>query len=223
LQNRLSGKQVEFAITLSVKRISKTNIMSKLKIRGNDLKMAGVPPGPLAGLAVAIAKKHYRAEEYDRFLRELALVSKSPDDFIGNPVWDTYANKLVIHNEIQESKKEIPLNEQPAPYQAWGIKNIESGAINQMDIAVHLPVTHSGALMPDAHHGYGLPIGGVLGVKNAVIPYGVGMDIGCRMCLSVFPMAASYVQDNSYLLKEILKANSALWTSLPPTMTWAFP
>ena len=30
--------------------------------------------------------------------------------------------------------------------------------------------------------GYGLPIGGVLATENAVIPYGVGVDIGCRMC-----------------------------------------
>ena len=45
-----------------------------------------------------------------------------------------------------------------------------------------------GALMPDAHFGYGLPIGGVLATDNAVIPYGVGVDIGCRMALSIFPM-----------------------------------
>jgi tRNA-splicing ligase RtcB len=41
--------------------------------------------------------------------------------------------------------------------------------------------------MPDAHLGYGLPIGGVLGTKNAVIPYGVGVDIACRMRLSIIP------------------------------------
>ncbi|MCA9917220.1 MAG: RtcB family protein, partial [Anaerolineales bacterium] len=40
-------------------------------------------------------------------------------------------------------------------------------------------------LMPDAHLGYGLPIGGVLAVRNAVIPYAVGVDIACRMKLSV--------------------------------------
>ena len=44
---------------------------------------------------------------------------------------------------------------------------------------MRLPVTLTGALMPDAHAGYGLPIGGGLAVDNAVIPYAVGMDIGC--------------------------------------------
>ena len=55
-----------------------------------------------------------------------------------------------------------------------------------MNNAAKLPVSVAGALMPDAHHGYGLPIGGVLATENAIIPYGVGVDIGCRMCLSVF-------------------------------------
>ncbi len=182
--------------------------MAKLKIKGNDLKTAGVPSGPLAGLAVAVAKKHFRTEDYDRFLKELAIVSESPEKFTDNIVWDIYANKLVSHLKEEEAQKEIPLNETPAPYQIWGQKNIDASAIQQMDIAVHLPVTHSGALMPDAHHGYGLPIGGVLGVENAVIPYGVGMDIGCRMCLSVFPLPASYINEKSYELKHILKDNS---------------
>ncbi len=182
--------------------------MSKLKIKGNDLKAAGVPAGPLAGLAVAIAKKHFRGEEYQRFLQELSKVSEKPDDFTDNVVWSTYANKLVSHQEIEEANKEIELMENPAPYSVWGKGGIEAGAINQMDIAVHLPVTHSGALMPDAHQGYGLPIGGVLGVENAVIPYGVGMDIGCRMCLSVYPIAPSFFKSDSTNLKEILKENS---------------
>ena len=60
---------------------------------------------------------------------------------------------------------------------------IEQGAMHQMHTAAKLPVAVAGALMPDAHHGYGLPIGGVLATENAVIPYGVGVDIGCRMCL----------------------------------------
>ncbi|MDQ2744653.1 MAG: RtcB family protein, partial [Chloroflexota bacterium] len=44
------------------------------------------------------------------------------------------------------------------------------------------------ALLPDAHQGYGLPIGGVLATENSVIPYAVGVDIACRMRLSVYPI-----------------------------------
>jgi tRNA-splicing ligase RtcB len=47
---------------------------------------------------------------------------------------------------------------------------------------MHLPVS-VGALMPDAHLGYGLPVGGVLATEGAVIPWAVGVDIGCGMLL----------------------------------------
>jgi len=71
-----------------------------------------------------------------------------------------------------------------AEYVVFG-KNLDPGAISQMEDAACLPVAVKGALMPDAHVGYGLPIGGVLAVRDAVIPYAVGVDIACRMKLSV--------------------------------------
>jgi tRNA-splicing ligase RtcB len=75
--------------------------------------------------------------------------------------------------------------ETPAPYRIWG-EGLEEGSLRQMRSAADLPVAVRGALMPDAHQGYGLPIGGVLATENAVIPYAVGVDIACRMRLSVF-------------------------------------
>ena len=80
----------------------------------------------------------------------------------------------------------ISLNEKGITFNTFGAEHIEPGAFNQMYMAAKLPVSVSGALMPDAHAGYGLPIGGVLATDNAVIPFGVGVDIGCRMCLSIF-------------------------------------
>lgn len=71
-----------------------------------------------------------------------------------------------------------------ASYTIWG-KDLDPGAISQMEDAIRLPISVKGALMPDAHMGYGLPIGGVLAVRDAVIPYAVGVDIACRMKLSV--------------------------------------
>jgi tRNA-splicing ligase RtcB len=61
--------------------------------------------------------------------------------------------------------------------------------------AASLPVAVCGALMPDAHQGYGLPIGGVLATRNTVIPYAVGVDIACRMKLTVLDLPASEVID----------------------------
>lgn len=72
------------------------------------------------------------------------------------------------------------------PVRIFGQDQIEEIALHQIYQTAKLPISVAAALMPDAHSGYGLPIGGVLATDNAVIPYGVGVDIGCRMCLSIF-------------------------------------
>ena len=73
------------------------------------------------------------------------------------------------------------------PYRQWG-RDLDAQSVQQMERACSLPVTLAGALMPDAHVGYGLPIGGVLATDNAVIPYAVGVDIACRMKLTVLDL-----------------------------------
>ena len=77
-----------------------------------------------------------------------------------------------------------------APYRIWG-SHLEPDAVQQLKNACKLPVAVSGALMPDAHVGYGLPIGGVLATRDAVIPYAVGVDIACRMKLTVLDLPVS--------------------------------
>ena len=52
---------------------------------------------------------------------------------------------------------------------------------------MRLPVTVAGALMPDAHVGYGVPIGAVVALDGAVAPYMVGVDIACRMMMTLYP------------------------------------
>jgi tRNA-splicing ligase RtcB (3'-phosphate/5'-hydroxy nucleic acid ligase) len=93
-------------------------------------------------------------------------------------------------------------------YAIFGAPGIEDGALLQMETAMKLPVTVAGALMPDAHQGYGLPIGGVLATKNSVIPYGVGVDIGCRMCMTIYDMPISLLEEKKEELKKILVTNT---------------
>jgi tRNA-splicing ligase RtcB len=76
----------------------------------------------------------------------------------------------------------------PAPWTQWG-RDIDEAAKEQMAHSCDLPIAFRGALMPDAHLGYGLPIGGVLATEGAVIPYAVGVDIACRMKMSVFDLS----------------------------------
>lgn len=102
----------------------------------------------------------------------------------------------------------IPLKENTMPYISYGNTYIEDGAKTQMDIAMKLPVAVAGALMPDAHQGYGLPIGGVLATRNAIIPYGVGVDIGCRMALSIFDIPENHFYGNEAKYKRELIAHT---------------
>ncbi len=61
-------------------------------------------------------------------------------------------------------------------------KNLDEDCLRQAKNMSNLPdAFHHTALMPDAHIGYGMPIGGVLALKNAICPNAVGVDIGCGM------------------------------------------
>ncbi len=88
-------------------------------------------------------------------------------------------------------------------YNQWGT-DIEEGALKQMRNACSLPVSVAAALMPDAHQGYGLPIGGVLATEDAVIPYAVGMDIACRMKMTVLDLPVSALTGQAERLRNAL-------------------
>jgi tRNA-splicing ligase RtcB len=96
------------------------------------------------------------------------------------------------------------LRDQPLEYRIWGEQLIDNEAREQMNSAMRLPISVAGALMPDAHVGYGLPIGGVLAVENAVIPYAVGVDIACRMRLSIFPVSPIMIGQKEGQFKKAL-------------------
>ncbi len=92
---------------------------------------------------------------------------------------------------------------EPIPHKTWG-RDLEETAVAQMRNACRLPISVAGALMPDAHQGYGLPIGGVLATRNAVIPYAVGVDIACRMKMTVLDLPVSAIEEQADRLKGAL-------------------
>lgn len=92
-------------------------------------------------------------------------------------------------------------------YKIWGT-DIDPEAMAQMEAAASLPISVAGALMPDAHVGYGLPIGGVLATDNAVIPYGVGVDIACRMMMTIFDVPPKFVRTQEELYKKAIEENT---------------
>ena len=118
----------------------------------------------------------------------LKEVLENPLTFLSDEKFSILAQEI-----LKPGNDTIALLDHGKSYQIYGAEAIEQGALSQMETAMKLPVTVAGALMPDAHQGYGLPIGGVLATKNAVIPYGVGVDIGCRMCLTLYDIAFRYI------------------------------
>lgn len=93
-------------------------------------------------------------------------------------------------------------------WKSWGL-DLDPASIDQMRNACRLPVSVAAALMPDAHVGYGLPIGGVLATDNAVIPYAVGVDIACRMKLTVLDLPVTALRGQIDRLSNVLKAETA--------------
>lgn len=69
------------------------------------------------------------------------------------------------------------------PYKIYADREtLESEALKQFESAMDLDCVVRGALMPDAHTGYALPIGAVVATEDYVFPSWVGYDIGCGMC-----------------------------------------
>ena len=69
-----------------------------------------------------------------------------------------------------------------APIKLW-LDDIEKGALAQARNLANLPfVFRHIAIMPDAHQGFGMPIGGVMATRNVIVPNAVGVDIGCGIC-----------------------------------------
>ena len=99
------------------------------------------------------------------------------------------------------------MSEHPITYRQWGA-DLDANALQQMENACQLPVSVAAALMPDAHVGYGLPIGGVLATDNAVIPYAVGVDIACRVKLTVLDLPLDYLRRRETDLIRAIEAET---------------
>ena len=151
------------------------------RFTGHDLIRIGIPKGPSLGTALTLLQAGQTT------LETLQAVLADPAAYLNDAVHDRLAWELNSSARTEAARKRDQLQE-TRPYPVWGRALIEQGAFDQMDIAMQLPITRAGAVMPDAHPGYGLPIGGVLGTLNAVIPWAVGVDIGCSVHLSVFDL-----------------------------------
>ena len=169
-------------------------------VNSKDLLQLGVPPGDALKRAHEfILAFRDSGGDMSQLESEVAAMVTSPAEFLGDSLREAFARTL-----YQPAFKQ---RETLAPWRQWG-SGLEPEAVKQMANACALPVSVAGALMPDAHVGYGLPIGGVLATENVVIPYAVGVDIACRMKMTVFDRKANTIAGQKDRLANILEGET---------------
>jgi len=162
-----------------------------------DLIRLGLPTGPALHSSQAFITQYLQQGGDPALIeRELTEVIANPAAFLGDPLREALARDLYAPAYKQRDTL--------APWRQWG-SGLDPQAVQQIANACALPISVAGALMPDAHIGYGLPIGGVLATDHCVIPYAVGVDIACRMRLSVYDRKANIIPGQRGRLINILQ------------------
>ena len=170
-------------------------------MNAKDFLRLGVPLGEATRRAMDfVARFVLSGGDKSRLRDEVAAIVAHPAGFVADPVRKEFAKALL--------KAPPPPRAEPVKYRQWG-EGFESEAVMQMERACLLPVAVAGALMPDAHVGYGLPIGGVLATENAVIPYAVGVDIACRMKMTVLDLPRRDLERHQDRLTRAIAAETS--------------
>lgn len=185
--------------------------MGKQKLKGKDLRKIGYRYDKQKSLAINIMAQHYKHLNKTEKLDLLLDISENPDKYYEDEHLTILAEEFMEVVE-KETFKAFKLKETPTNYSVFGKKFIDQNTINQMDMVMSLPIAKKGALMPDAHVGYGMPIGGVLATKNEIVPYAVGLDIGCRMALTIFEAPIEYMTKHRHRLKESIQHHTYFGT-----------
>ncbi len=175
-------------------------------MKTRELLNLGVPKGEPTRLALsAIAEIMKAGMDRNAVRTKIMSITAKPEDHSQDPIFGPLAACLI---KTTAARARFEQRAEPAPYRRWGT-DMEAQSIQQIENACKLPVTVAGALMPDAHTGYGLPIGGVLATKGAVIPYAVGMDIACRMKLTVLDLPITAIRGQEGYFRNALKETTS--------------
>ena len=169
---------------------------------GKTLLDKGWPEGPIIGKALRLAEA-WAADglSEDAVFAALEAVRTNPDAIAKGDA----AYELAQALKALRVPEPTPVRAEPLEAPIWGKDIIDPQAIHQLHNAMRLPVTIGGALMPDAHVGYGIPIGGVVALENAVAPYMVGVDIACRMMMSIYPADSDVMMKNASKKDKVRK------------------
>lgn len=177
------------------------------KLRAKDLRSINFQTDKLKSLSTTIAAKHLKYSTKKEKLDLLADVSANPKKYINHEFLAPIANQFLDVEPTNKSQI-IELAKENKPFEMWGRKHIDNNTIHQMKQAMRLTCVDQGALMPDAHVGYGIPIGGVISTKNEIIPYAVGVDIGCRMSLTIYRDSVDKLLRYKHQFKQALEEHT---------------
>ncbi|NLX53775.1 MAG: RtcB family protein [Planctomycetaceae bacterium] len=170
-------------------------------MNSRQLLKLGVPADcireAMAAIQAAIVAENLRGKEVKQRVRQ---VLDDPAAHVDDQHFGAFAQSLVAERDFTPPA--------PVTYRTWGGDDIDEASHGQMRQACSVPVATAAALMPDAHVGYGLPIGGVLACDNAVIPYAVGVDIACRMKLSVLDLPPATLDSKFNAYKQALEGGT---------------
>lgn len=175
-------------------------------IKAKELKKLGLNDDIARSLAVSTIAKHCKHQSEQEILHVLSDVIENPGKYKDHVAWSVLAKRLSPADITQQC---YDLRDEALPFTVYGPDNIEELAKNQMSMAMRLPISVAGALMPDGHAGYGLPIGGVLATDGVAIPYAVGLDIACRMSLTILDADSSYIDKYRDRCVQALVDNTA--------------
>jgi tRNA-splicing ligase RtcB (3'-phosphate/5'-hydroxy nucleic acid ligase) len=97
------------------------------------------------------------------------------------------------------------LNTIKKPYKIFAdVNTIEFGALQQFVDTMNQPSVTYGALMPDVHQGYTVPIGCVFNSDGVIFPSAVGFDIGCGCCAISTTFDAQEVRENAQKIYDAI-------------------
>ncbi len=137
----------------------------------------------IAPFAAGLAKQGKNKEQI------LTIIKKDFGDTELLPTMATKSRPLTIFGEIGN---QIPHN-----------------ALDQMHTALRIPPATRGALMPDAHYGYSVPIGAVVELENAISPAFIGYDISCMVMLTVLEIPVDKFYGDIKNIAKILRKETA--------------
>ncbi|MHC4562711.1 MAG: RtcB family protein [Planctomycetota bacterium] len=174
-------------------------------MKARELFNLGIPKGEAMQTAMRAAADAAHTGMKNKTVRQvMASVAGNPQAYESDPVFGKLATVL---QKVAKARASYRERAESAPWKQWG-ENLDDNAVQQMRNACRLPVTVQGALMPDAHQGYGLPIGGVMATENAVVPYAVGVDIACRMKMTVLDLPVNAVTAQEGRLRKAIESET---------------